>query len=267
MTQTIIPGDSLLSLAESRDSITIGPGIYKSPHTQLIIPLEAGRLREVVLNKKTEEKLIYIDSNSKRYIPQTNDYVIGIVVGAYSDAFKVSLQEFSMPVQLSMMAFPNATKKNRPNLKVGQAVYARVSESVPEVATEIECIDPETGKDGGFGPLAESGFLFDVNMNFARELLFNKSCVFLEKLASRVAFEIAIGINGKIWIKCGAGLGAEPSKEDTEDVDMDKEDPVVTVKDIKMTLAAARYLQACQYITTDKTEETLKNAFRNTQRA
>lgn len=264
MSHTIIPGDTIPVLTQTESAITIGPGIYKSPRTQEIIPLQAGILKEVVLNKKTLEKLIYIDSNSKRYIPQSNDYVIGIVVGAYSDAFKVSLQEFSMPVQLSMMAFPNATKKNRPNLKTGQAVYARVSESVPEVATEIECIDPETGKDGGFGPLDESGYIFNVNMNFARELLFNKSSVFLEKLASRVAFEIAIGINGKVWIKCGSGVSAEPSKEDSEDVDMDKQDPAAAIKDMKMTLAAARYIQACQSITKEEAGDALKKAFRNT---
>lgn len=264
MSHIIIPGDPIPSLTQTENTITIGPGIYKSPRTQEIIPLQAGRLKEVVLNKKTQEKLIYIDSNSKRYIPQSNDYVIGIVVGAYSDAFKVSLQEFSMPVQLSMMAFPNATKKNRPNLKVGQAVYARVSESVPEVATEIECIDPETGKDGGFGPLDESGYIFNVNMNFARELLFNKSCIFLEKLATRVAFEIAIGINGKVWIKCGTGVSGEASKEEGEDVDMDKQDPAVSVKDMKMTLAAANYIQACQTITKEEASDALKRAFKNT---
>lgn len=264
MSRTIIPGDSLLELAGLDSPITIGPGIYKSPRTPQIIPLQAGRLKEVAINKKTKENLIYIEANSKRYIPQTNDYVIGVVIGAYSDAFKVSLQEFSTPVQLSMMAFPNATKKNRPNLKTGQAVYARVSEAVPEVATEIECIDPETGKDGGFGPLDETGFIFDVNMNFARELLFNKSCVFMEKLASRVAFEIAIGINGKIWIKCG--VAEDESEKDNQEVDMDKDDLGMKLKDMKMTLAAANYLISCQSIPVSEAEDALKKAFKNTHK-
>ncbi|WPK23947.1 hypothetical protein PUMCH_001197 [Australozyma saopauloensis] len=268
MSQIILPGDSLAELTQLESAVTIGPGIYKSPRSQNIIPLHAGILKEVTLNKKTQEKLIYVDSNSKRYIPQANDLVIGIVIGTYSDAFKVSLQEFSMPVQLSMMAFPNATKKNRPNIKVGQAVYARVSEAVPEVATEIECIDPETGKDGGFGALDEAGYLFDVNMNFARELLFNKSSVFLEKLASRAAFEIAIGINGKVWIKCGATPDPSIAKEeDKEDVDMDKDLTAARVNDMKMTLAAANYLISCQYIEAAEAGEALKKAFRGTTKA
>lgn len=259
----IIPGDSLTSEFEGESQITIGPGIYKYPKTQQIIPLQAGLLK-LVTSKKTSDRLVYIESNSKRYIPQVNDYVIGIVTGVYGEFFKVSLQEFSPQVQLSMMAFPNATKKNRPNLKVGQAVYARVSEAVAEVDCEIECIDPETGKEGGFGLLDESGFLFDVNMNFARELLFNKSGVFLEKLAAKCAFEIAIGINGKVWVKCGTGLVVESAekteKPDEEDVDMDAS--TISLKDMKLTLSAARYLTACQNVATDQIDVELKKAFR-----
>lgn len=256
MSQIIIPGDSLPKPQNPEVQVTIGPGIYKNPKDQSIIPLNAGLLKLVSLNKKTGENLIYIDSNSKRYIPQVNDYVLGVVTGVFSEMFRVSLQDYSAPVQLSMMAFPNATKKNRPNLKVGQAVYARVSESVPEIVTEIECIDPETGKDGGFGPLDENGYIFDVNMNFARELLFNKSCVFLEKLAARVAFEIAIGINGKVWLKCGHQVP-------TADGDVEMEDPsALPVKQLKASLAAARYLQECQTVQKEKADDILKKAFK-----
>lgn len=261
MSRIIIPGDSLLKGISEEDEITIGPGIYKTPKTQEIIPQQAGYLK--VIEKKGNDKLLFIESNSKRYIPQVNDLVVGVVTGTFGDFFKVSLQDNSQQVQLSMMAFPNASKKNRPNLKVGQAVYARISEANPEVDIEIECIDPETGKEGGFGPLDESGFLFHVNLNFARELLFNKSCIFLEKLAAKYPFEIAIGINGRIWIKVGEGLSKKTTEtKEEEDVDMDKSD--VSFKDMRLTLAAANYLQACQRITQDKADAALKNAFKET---
>lgn len=264
MARIVIPGDSLRAEIDGSLLILLGPGTYKYPKTQEIIPLQAGMLT-VSQPKKSPEKLLYIESNSKRYIPQVNDFVVGIVTGVYGDFFKVSLQEFSPQVQLSMMAFPNASKKNRPNLKVGQAVYARVSEAVPEVDTEIECIDAETGKEGGFGVLDESGYIFSVNMNFARELLFNKRCVFVEKLAARCGFEIAIGINGKVWIKCGNGLSSEEPKDD-EDTDMDAEaEEKVTLRDIKLTLAAARYLAACQHVAPDQADAELKRAFKGTQ--
>lgn len=266
MSSVIIPGESLPVNLES-GQVIIGPGIYKYPKTQQIIPLQAGVLHITHPNKKSSDQLLYIESNSKRYIPQVNDFVIGIITGVFGENFKVSLQEFSPQVQLSMLAFPNATKKNRPNLKVGQAVYARVSEAVAEVDTEIECVDAETGKEGGFGHLDESGYIFEVSMNFARELLFNKSCVFLEKLAARCSFEIAIGINGKVWIKCGRGLTFETpvNNEEGEDDDMEVDAAIVTVRDMKMTLAAARYLTACQNITVDMADEELKKAFKGAQ--
>lgn len=261
----IFPGDSLAPEMEGQSQVIIGPGIYKYPKSQEVIPHQAGILKSTSASKKGTEKLLFIESNSKRYIPQVNDFVIGYITGVYGDFFKVSLQQHSAQVQLSMMAFPNASKKNRPNLKVGQAVYARVSEAVPEIDTEIQCFDAESGKEGGFGLLDESGYIFEVNMNFARELLFNKSCVFLEKLASRCAFEIAIGINGRVWIKCGNGLQTEPIVQNKEDEDETMTDAAVagaSLQDMKLTLAAARYLQSCQFVSTDHAGEELKKAFR-----
>lgn len=261
----VLPGDSLASEIEGQSQVIIGPGIYKYPKSQEIIPHQAGILKSTSASKNEKEKLLFVESNSKRYIPQINDFVIGYITGVYGDFFKVSLQPHSPQVQLSMMAFPNATKKNRPNLKVDQAVYARVSAAVAEIDTEIECFDAETGKEGGFGLLDESGYIFDVNMNFARELLFNKSCVFLEKLAAKCAFEIAIGINGRVWIKCGNGLQTEPVAQNQENDDeamTDAAAATASLKDMKLTLAAARYLQQCQFVSTDNANEELKKAFR-----
>lgn len=245
--ESIFPGDSLEEYYSDRKNI-IGPGIYKDPQTQEILPASAGIL---CTNELANGRLIYIDSNSKRYVPHANDYVIGIVVGVIGESYKVQLQNFSSLVLLSMMAFPNATKKNRPNLKNGQAIYARVSQAIPEVETEIECIDPVTGKEGGFGPLDESGYIFDVNLNFSRGLLYNKENIFLEKLATKCKFEIAIGINGKIWLKCGDGLKQNHESDDYG-----------AIKDLKSTLAAFRFLQACQSITADEADKLLKQCFR-----
>ncbi|ODV77622.1 uncharacterized protein CANTADRAFT_8065 [Suhomyces tanzawaensis NRRL Y-17324] len=262
----IIPGDSL-SIETEGIKTSIGPGIYKNPKSQKVIPSSAGILN-VKVNKKNTNQVVYTDSNSKRYIPQANDFVIGIVVGVIGEQYKIQLQEYSTNVLLSMMAFPNATKKNRPNLKNGQAVYARVSQAIPEIDIEIECIDPVTGKDGGFGLLDESGYIFDVNLNFARELLFNPSNIFLETLASRCQFEIAIGINGKIWIKCGDGLkiDKDETKDEKEDDDEDTPRKVDTsnsyLKDLKATLAAARFLTRCQFIRPEELDNELTEAFR-----
>ncbi|EGW34713.1 exosome complex exonuclease RRP40 [Spathaspora passalidarum NRRL Y-27907] len=255
MADLIVPGDKLPIEDPSTVKTTIGPGVYKMPTTHNLIPCSSG---VITVETKNSNQLVYIESNNKRYIPHTNDFVIGVVTGVVGESYKVQLQDFSSPVLLGFMAFPNATKKNRPNLKIGSAVYARVLQDIPEIEAELECIDPTTGKEGGFGLLDESGYIFDVELNFARELLFNPKTVFLQLLSTKCQFEIAIGINGKIWIKCGEGL-----KEKTSDsMETDEEDPATNIKDLRTTLAAANFLIKCQHITQDKLKAELTNAFK-----
>ncbi|KAG7662435.1 RRP40 [[Candida] subhashii] len=258
----ILPGDKLpIEDVESIKTV-IGPGIYKKPTSNTLIASTAGII-SVEQNKNHTNQLVYIESNSKRYIPHTNDFVIGIVTGVLGESYKVQLQDFSSAVLLPFMAFPNATKKNRPNLKNGQAVYARVTQDIPEIEAELECIDPTTGKEGGFGLLDESGYIFDVNLNFARELLFNPNTIFLEMLATKCKFEIAIGINGKIWIKCGEGLKIKDENSMEEDNDDNtSHTPVSSIKDLRATLSAARFLTRCQSITQDKLKSELNEAFK-----
>ena len=43
--------------------------------------------------------------------------------------------------------------------------------------------------------------MVDVTLGFARSLLFTNNHPLLKLLAQRCKFEIAIGVNGKIWIK------------------------------------------------------------------
>lgn len=288
----IIPGDSIdlentNGNNERSSKTTIGPGIYKTPQEQDIIPTQSGILKS---NSSNNNRLIYIESNPKRYIPQINDFVIGIITGIYGDFYKIQLQDFSPAVQLSMYSFPNATKKNRPNLKIGQAVYARIANCNKEIDVELDC------NGSGFGLLDESGYIFDINLNFARELLFNENSIFLNKLSTKCSYEIAIGINGKIWLKCGDGIktNKDDDEEENSTIDEDleaaeiaaehddidgynismskkkkndeekiKKDNSSLVKDLKRTLAASRFLNICQKINLDQVDDELNAAFRN----
>lgn len=250
MTSKIYPGETLP--LQKDVNITLGPGAYKNPITQEIIPVSAGLLH-CKTNKKQTNQLVYVETKSKRYIPKLNDFVVGVVNGTLGESYKVSLQEGSNNVLLSFMGFPNATKKNRPNLKNGQAVYARVSQDVLEIDIEIECIDPTTGKEGGFGVLDESGFIFEVLLNFANELLFNSSSIYFEKLSEKCKFEIAIGLNGKIWIKCGEGMKYDDNNELLPS----------SLNDMKYTVAAANYLKNCQFISKSQIDQSLKDSFKH----
>ncbi|CCH45608.1 exosome complex exonuclease [Wickerhamomyces ciferrii] len=228
MAQLIIPGDDLPSHSTDQNSqLIIGPGIYVNPINKSIIPINSGLLNH-------QANSLYIESNSRRYIPQQNDFVIGKVIGSFGDVFKVSLSNFSNSVSLSSMAFPNATKKNRPNIKNGNLVYARVSNANKEIDTELECIDPTTGKDGGFG-LLEGGYLLEVSLSFARFLLFNPQCQILNELVKKCKFEIAIGCNGLIWIKSD---------------------------ELKYTLALSKCLEKAQFLKQDELNKVFNSTFK-----
>lgn len=192
----VLPGDEIN--ADKSKPLSLGPGVYCDPITEEIGPVNAGI--EVITDTKKGQAL-YVDYNSKRYIPSIGDLVIGIIVGQYSDSYKVSLSNFSSAVSLSYMAFPNASKKNRPTLKVGDLVYSRVSAAEKELESEIECMDPTTGQDSGFG-LLDGGVVLDINLAYARNLTFNQKFPLLELLSKFTQFEVAIGLNGKLWLKC-----------------------------------------------------------------
>lgn len=196
MASLVFPGDEI-HFDESK-CINIGPGLYCDPKSQKVLPVNAG-IEVVSDNRKNES--VYIDYDCKRYVPAVGDLVIGTIVGQFTDSYKVSLSNFSSTVTLSYMAFPNASKKNRPTLKVGDLVYAKVSAAEKELEAELECVDSATGKDAGFG-LLDGGMILDITLRFARLLLFEEEFPLLPLLANHTQFEIAIGVNGKVWVKC-----------------------------------------------------------------
>lgn len=124
--------------------------------------------------------------------------MVGIVQGRHSEGFRVLLQEFSPTVQLGQFAFANASKKNRVNLNPGSVVYGRILVADPNIEPEMECVDSLTGQAGGYGEL-KGGYVFDVPLAYARALLFEGGPV-LEAVGETAPFEVAVGMNGKVWV-------------------------------------------------------------------
>lgn len=140
---------------------------------------------------------------AKRYTPHTGDFVIGTITGSFADSYRVELNDFSWSVTLPYMAFPNASKKNRPTLSVGDLVYARVARAHRELEAELECFDPTRPHDSGSGfGLLQGGALVHVPLQYSVALLADPQPHILKCLAHHTEFEIAIGVNGKIWLKC-----------------------------------------------------------------
>lgn len=156
-----------------------------------------------------------------QYIPTAGDSVVAIVQRSSADAYICAIPSSFSPVASSVqatlphLAFPQATKKTRPILYPGATVYARVSFANKHMDPELECFDAESGKGEGFGEL-KGGMIFSVSLGMARRLLGDgkklakilrddagemaTGAEILEELGKQLAFECAVGRNGKVWV-------------------------------------------------------------------
>jgi exosome complex component RRP40 len=141
---------------------------------------------------------------SAQYIPTTNDLVIATITRSLGEYYNVQITPHAPPAILPQLAFEGATKKTRPQLHSGDVVYCRIASATKHADVELECFNSNTGKAEGLGPL-KAGMLFDVSCQFARRLMMGKrgGVVLLEELAERLAFEVAIGRNGRVWVDGG----------------------------------------------------------------
>ena len=75
------------------------------------------------------------------YKPQEEDHVVGVVLEARQDEYKVDVGA-AATARLPALAFDGASKKNRPNLRRGDAVYARIALAQPGIELELTCAVP-----------------------------------------------------------------------------------------------------------------------------
>lgn len=74
-----------------------------------------------------------------------------------ADAYKIDLGSNSQAT-LNFTGFEGTTKKNRPNLSIGDVVYARVSIANKDMEPELVCLDAENRSEG-FGEIKD-GMMF-----------------------------------------------------------------------------------------------------------
>lgn len=203
----LLPGDSIdatkLSFqAGSKKTLTLGPGVRFTP------PAALHATTAGTLHTDSRKHALWLDpvSPNARYVPSTGDLVIATVHHSSVDMYHCSLSSYTAHASLPQLAFEGATKKTRPILQPGSLVYARVSMAEKHMDPEIECVHPSTGKSEGLGEL-KGGMLFDISLGIARRLMLSKTreegrVAVLEEVAEKGArFEIAVGRNGKIWIR------------------------------------------------------------------
>ncbi|KAF9013330.1 exosome complex exonuclease RRP40 [Cyathus striatus] len=191
---TVLPGESV---SAQHVNLKLGPGLLQlSTNTtdagSTIVSTRAGDLQHSANRSKW-----WVENNSRRYIPAAQESVIGAVVQRLGESFRVDIGTAQF-ASLDGLAFEGATKRNKPNLKVGSLVYARVSLAHKDMEPELECFDAQTRKTEGFGEL-KGGFVVRCSLKMCRDLLDPKHFL-LPLLGGRFPLEAAVGMNGRVWV-------------------------------------------------------------------
>ncbi|EPQ66912.1 Bgt-5282 [Blumeria graminis f. sp. tritici] len=198
----VLPGDTIdpkILPAHPNLPLKIGPGLRHTP-PNTISPTVAGKLCT-----DQRKNAVWVEYSGRRYIPTAGDLVIATIQKSAADVFYASLSDYTANASLPQLSFEGASRKTRPQLVPGALVYARVSLANKHMDPELECVSSSTGKSEGLGPLV-GGMLFSISQVMARRLMLPNPAekgkvVILDELgAASIAFEIAVGRNGKLWV-------------------------------------------------------------------
>ncbi|CAB3384802.1 Hypothetical predicted protein [Cloeon dipterum] len=188
----VVPGD-VVRLTGVKGKVVLGPGLARTGEG--VHATKCGVLR------KGGNNIFYVDSRQKKYVPAKGECVLGVVTNARGDMFKVDIGS-SDEASVSYLAFENATKKNRPLVNVGDVLFGRLLVASKDMEPELVCVDSH-GKKGRLGVLPDGGFLFTCSLNLVRKLL-RPECPLLEALGKQLAFELVVGLNGRVWLRTGS---------------------------------------------------------------
>eukprot|EP00977_Amphora_coffeiformis_P002668 scaffold516_cov175-Amphora_coffeaeformis.AAC.7 len=225
----VLPGDNVTkyissATTDNKQVVKLGAGLRwdeasKNSPEQKVYATIAGQLTH-----KMSSRTFYIRTaaDDGRYQPLLHDRVVGIVEdrfgsdGAGGDLYRVQIGG-GHTATLSSLAFEGATKRNKPSLKPGQVVYARVAALHTHLELELSCqLGPvDIGQnltrrdwmtdESCYGVL-QGGTILRVPHDWTRRaLLPNLQHVLWEELAKSstsapLAGEVAVGSNGWVWV-------------------------------------------------------------------
>ncbi|KAI5123122.1 hypothetical protein M0805_001477 [Coniferiporia weirii] len=193
---TILPGE----LVETQHAnLKLGPGLLQHSGTADITSVISTRAG--TLNQSANGRKLWVESNSRRYVPAPQEYVVGMVTGRLAEGWRIDIGAAHVAT-LDGYAFEGATKRNKPNLKIDSLVYARVSLAHKDMDPELECFDAQTRKAAGFGEL-KGGFLVKCSLGMCR-LLLDPKYFLLPLLGSMFTLDTAVGMNGRVWVNTGS---------------------------------------------------------------
>eukprot|EP00831_Metopus_contortus_P044723 TRINITY_DN35863_c0_g1_i2.p1 TRINITY_DN35863_c0_g1~~TRINITY_DN35863_c0_g1_i2.p1 ORF type:complete len:296 (+),score=53.14 TRINITY_DN35863_c0_g1_i2:30-917(+) len=155
------------------------------------------------LHESKEGADCHIFPNSGKYFPEPDDIVVGIVEKNQGMYYTVDIGAYRA-ARLDALEFEGATKRSKPKLEEGQAIYARVLRVSKFGGIELSCISPlhkkawNTG-ESFFGPLS-GGYILDCSQLLSRNLLEPDNRI-VKTLGKKVNFELASGMNGRVHVK------------------------------------------------------------------
>ncbi|PKA53541.1 hypothetical protein AXF42_Ash009037 [Apostasia shenzhenica] len=192
--KSVFPGDIILDLTSMPDqTIKLGAGLRQD--CDVVSAVKYGILRFKKPNK------YWVESSQKRYVPSAEDTVLGVVMDAKPDNFLVDIKG-PMIAFLPVLAFEGGTRRNIPKFEIGTLLYVRVVKANNCMNPELSCTDA-SGKAAEFGPLRD-GYMFETSTGLARMLLSSPTCPVLEALGKKLSFEIAVGLNGRVWVNASS---------------------------------------------------------------
>lgn len=184
--------------SRKRPVVRLGPGM-----TQCARELHATKYGLLSIDQKRNK--LCLDGNQRRYVAALEDMVIGIVQERHGEEYRLDLNGTDTAT-LPVLAFEGATKKNKPNLAVGAAVYCRVTRASKNMEAEVSCVEPGSSRTWGGGETLygelKGGNIIKVSLGLARALMRPSEPV-LSALGQRIAFQSAVGANGRIWLQAG----------------------------------------------------------------
>ena len=168
------------------------------------IPKSSTKTHEnITENIEADESLIPSIYYGNYYYPKVGDIVIGIITQKTFEFFRVNIST-NKEATLNSIDFEGATRKTRPNLNVGDIVFAKVEKENKFSNVTLTCKSSSNKKgwmtgESKFGELKE-GKVFELGRYLCLRLLDDKEL--RQRLKECVNnLKLKIGLNGRIWIK------------------------------------------------------------------
>lgn len=192
------PAQSPAASAGGRRGLVVRVGSGVTQRGDRLQAVKGGRVSADVKRNK-----VWVFHNQRRYQASVDDLIIGIVQEKHSDDYRLDINGMDTAV-LGQLAFEGASKKNKPNLVIGSAVFCRVVHATKHTEPQVSCVEPGsarswTGGETLYGEL-KHGNVVHVSLALANSMV-RKHDQVLSTLGKRVAFQSAVGVNGRVWIQ------------------------------------------------------------------